>query len=129
MNDNRSGWDLKEQFESKVNAYLQMAPQIMIESLNYHFHSQEKQRKTPNHYDNEFERMVSNYDEWEEFDRICLLEALQRSQLDCSQIFLNTDESRILNGPFRLFYINGHRWSPSKFTIEQNKKFLVIGEI
>ena len=118
----------KEQFESKVNAYLQMAPQIMIESLNYHFHSQEKQRKTPNHYDNEFERMVSNYDEWEEFDRICLLEALQRSQLDCSQIFLNTDESRILNGPFRLFYINGHRWSSSKFTIEQNKKFLVIGE-
>ena len=129
MNDNRNGWDLKEQFESKVNAYLQMAPQIMIESLNYHFHSQEKQRKTPNHYDNEFERMVSNYDEWEEFDRICLLEALQRSQLDCSQIFLNTDESRILNGPFKLFYINGHRWSPSKFTIEQNKKFLVIGEI
>ena len=42
----------------------------MIESLNYHFHSQEKQRKTPNHYDNEFERMVSNYDEWEEFDTL-----------------------------------------------------------
>ena len=126
---NRNSWDLKEQFESKVNAYLQMAPQIMIESLNYHFHSQEKRRKTPNYHDNEFERIISNSDEWEDFDRRCLLEALQRSQLDCSQIFLNTGESRILNGPFRLFYINGHRWSPSKFTIEQNKKFLVIGEI
>ena len=32
--NNRTSWDLKEKFESKVNAYLHMAPQILIESLN-----------------------------------------------------------------------------------------------
>ena len=125
--NNRTKWSLEEEFESKVEAYLHMAPQIMIESLNYHFHSQEKKRKTPNHYDSFSKRIVSNSDEWEDFDFNCLLEALQRSQLNCSQIFLNTGESRILNGPFRLNYFNGHRLGPSKFTLTSNKKFIIIG--
>jgi hypothetical protein len=127
MSDNRTKWCIEEEFESKVEAYLHMAPQIMIESLNYHFHSQERTRKTPKHYDSFSKRIVSNSDEWEDFDFNCLLEALQRSQLNCSQIFLNTGESRILNGPFRLNYFNGHRLGPSKFTLTSNKKFNIIG--
>ena len=127
--NNRKIWDMKEQFESKVNAYLHMAPQIMVESLNYHYKSKEKRKKTPVYYDSKFKTVVSNSDEWEDFDYRCLLEAIQRSELDGSKIFLEKDGKKILNGPFRLYYINGQRWGPSKFTIEGNKKFLIIGEI
>ena len=125
---NRIKFDLTREFESKVNAYLHMAPQILVESLNYHWRSQETRRKFPNHFDKEYNTIVANKDEYEDFDCLALLEAIHRSDIDGSRIFAYIDGKRTLNGPFSLFYINGHRYSPSKFTLGQNKAFLIIGD-
>ena len=72
--------------------------------------------------------MVANKDEHEDLDLLALLEAVSRSDIDGSRIFRENKEKRTLNGPFSLFYINGHRYSPSKFTLGQNKAFLIIGD-
>ena len=71
-------------YENRVSSYLNMSPQILILSLNYH-------------YDNE-----DKTDDLQKFDLNCLIEAIKRSPIDNSQLLIKGENKFKLNGPFRL---------------------------
>ena len=71
-------------YENRVSSYLNMSPQILISSLNYH-------------YDNE-----DKTDDLQKFDLNCLIEAIKRSPIDNSQLLIKGENKFKLNGPFRL---------------------------
>jgi len=70
--------------DEKIEAYLAMSPRISLLALNHHYESGE---------------ILDNY---QKLDLDCLIEAIQRSPIDASQLFTEADGKRKLNGPFRL---------------------------
>ena len=70
--------------DEKIQGYLTMSPRISLLALNHHYESGE---------------ILDNY---QKFDLDCLIEAIQRSPIDASQLFTEVDGQRKLNGPFRL---------------------------
>ena len=70
--------------EERVTSYTNMSPQILLLALNYHCESRE------------------NLDFYQEFDRDCLLKALEISEIDCSEIISEGKINSQINGPFRL---------------------------
>ena len=61
-----------------------MSPKILLLALNYHYESGE------------------NLDFYQKFDLECLLEALEISEIDCSEIISGGRINSQINGPFRL---------------------------
>ena len=70
--------------DERIEAYLAMSPCISLLALNHHYDAGE---------------ILDNY---QKFDLDCLIEAIQRSPIEASQLFTEVDGQRKLNGPFRL---------------------------
>lgn len=73
-----------ELFEIRVKSYLNLSPRMIILCLNHHYESGEI------------------LDDYQKFDFNCLIEAIKRSPIDDSQVFIQKDDILHLNGPFRL---------------------------
>jgi len=71
-------------YEIRVNSYLNLSPRIIILCLNHHYESREM------------------LDDYQKFDFDCLIEAIKRSPIDDSQVFIEKNNKLLLNGPFRL---------------------------
>ena len=78
--------------EKRIDAYLAMSPKIVIIALNHHHESGDI------------------LDTYQKFDFKCLIEALERSNIDCSEVFIKEDNLFELNGPFRLDNHPDHRF-------------------
>ena len=76
--------------EKRIEAYLAMSPYMVIMALNHHHESGDI------------------LDTYQKFDFECLIEALERSKIDCSEVFIKEDNLFGLNGPFRLDNHPGH---------------------
>ena len=70
--------------EERVASYTHMSPKILLVALNYHYESGE------------------NLDFYQKFDLECLLEALEISEIDCSEIISGGRINSQIKGPFRL---------------------------
>lgn len=73
-----------ELYGIRVNSYLNLSPRMMILCLNYHYECGE------------------TLDDHQRFDFNCLIQAIKRSPIDDSQVFIEDDNKLRLNGPFRL---------------------------